>query len=218
MHMGIPICTRGLIGKTGKSPYAYGNPHLHTGMSPLLYPHMHMAIPACILKSPYAYRDCSRMMGFPVCIWWSLYAHGDESAVRSPYAYGNHCMKMGIPICIRGFLQNWGFHCMHMAIPICIRGQAACSIPVCIWKSPYAYGDFVNANIRIGIEITATSPFPICIWWFACFQYAYGQQQLAILICIRWFAYVPYAYGDSPVTNPFANGFCLHMRICGSST
>jgi hypothetical protein len=68
MHMGIPICIQGFIGERDQSPYAYGYPHLHTGMSPLLYPHMHMAIAVCILRSPYAHRDCSRMMGIPVCI------------------------------------------------------------------------------------------------------------------------------------------------------
>ncbi len=69
MHVGIPICIRGFIGERGQSLYAYGNPHLCTEMSPVLYPHIHMAIAVCILGSPYAYGDCSRMMGIPVCIW-----------------------------------------------------------------------------------------------------------------------------------------------------
>ncbi len=69
VHTGIPICMQGFVGKRGKSPYAYGYPQLHMGMSPFLYPHMHMAIPVCILGSPYAYRDCFRMMVIPICIW-----------------------------------------------------------------------------------------------------------------------------------------------------
>ncbi len=100
-----------------------------------------------------------------------------------------------------------------MAIPICTQGQVACSIPVCIWGLPYASRDFVNANMHIGNGITATSPIPVCIQWLAWSPYADGHQQLAIPICIRWFARSLYAYGDSPVTNPSANGLCLHMGI-----
>jgi hypothetical protein len=69
----------GIFQKWGGSPYEYGNPHLHTGMSWILYPHMHMGI------------------------------------------------------------------------------------AVCIWGSPYAYGDFVNANMNMGNGTTATSPISVCI-------------------------------------------------------
>jgi hypothetical protein len=73
----------------------------------------------------------------------SPYAYGDQD--QSLYAYRdqvNPRMHTGI-----------AYH----AIPVCIQGSK--SIPVCIWRSPYAYGDRMTRNPCMRIRGFMRSPY-----------------------------------------------------------
>jgi hypothetical protein len=131
--MAIPICIRGWVGcyipicKWGLLYlYAYGDLHMHTGISSMLI---------CIWEmgsqqhhqSPYAYGDWHgpRIHMWASTSFKSLYAYGDHA---------NHCMHMGIVqslthlhmviACIWGFSHQIPIcKILHMGIPVCIRGS-----------------------------------------------------------------------------------------------
>jgi hypothetical protein len=66
-----------------------------------------------------------------------------------PYAYRDPHMHTRIPICIRGF-------------PICIQVLGESHLPVCIWRSLYAYGD--HQMTPVCIQEFYHLHMHICIW------------------------------------------------------
>ena len=156
MHTGnIVMQSPYAYGDRDESPYAYRDrwyPRMHRGIMchaiPVCIRGLNL-IPVCIrgsYRSLYAYRDCMtpipvcirEFSWIPVCIQWSRW---------SPYAYGDHMTL--IPVCIRGFGR-----CLYAYGDISVTNRMHNEIvskweislvslygKLCIWGSPYAYGD-----------------------------------------------------------------------------
>ncbi len=102
---------------------------MHTVMSWLSDPHMHIGITVCKWGSPYAYGDCYKIRDITVCICQFQFSYGDKPHVLSLYAYGDCRMHTGILsmlICILGL----GYH-QHL-------------------HSPNAYGDLPGPHMHMG--------------------------------------------------------------------
>ncbi len=209
MHMGngdvavisIPIRILALT----KSPYAYGDFHMHTGMEHAACPRMQMGIAICIQWNPQFCKKPRMHMGIPIFMQWFPYAYGDLTADSSPCAYSDHHMHTGNPIILEQSRYAYGDFSMHAGIAICIWGYNNGLIPVCRWGLPYAYGDLpvlpMSPRVHMGI--------PICIWGslyaygdaiFTTFTYANGDCRMHTVITICIFE-SPFAYRDAPYVN-----------------
>ncbi len=178
MHMGIPICIRGLIPERGWSLYAYGNPHLHTGLSRMC------SIPIYIWGLLYAYGDPHMHTGI-LSMLICILGMGQQQNLQSLYAYGDwpspH-MHTGINnLQSRHACGDWQGLRMHMGIVQSLTHlQMVC---VCIWG--FGHQIPICKNLHMGI--------PVCIWGSITKnrqKNAYGDPRLQmVFVCIWWLTY-----------------------------
>jgi len=146
MHIVIPICIQMSLYAYRDGPFS--NPYMHMGIK--INPCMHTGIAhitvciqgLCVMGSPYAYRDSANP-----CMHTGI-------KINPRMHKGITCLA--IPICIQGFSLNPRMHTGICAIPICIWGLIlipVCIRGLCVMLSPYAYGNWSNPHIHMGIKI-----------------------------------------------------------------